>query len=139
MGLNKETIFVDTSFFKGLADDQDNFYKVALKIWSRLGNGDFQLLTSNFVLDETFTLIRPRRKVEGAVGFRDLLIESFTDLEIARVTVEDEAAAWEWFIRDWSDLSFTDCTSFAIMKRLGISRAATFDKHFALAGFKIVR
>lgn len=137
MGSNKEIIFVDTSFFKGLADERDDFYKGALKIWSRLGEGDSQLLTSNFILDETFTLIRLRRKVEGAAGFRVLLSESFTDLEIVRVTAEDEAAVWEWFLKDWSDLSFTDCTSFAIMKRLGISRVATFDKHFARAGFRI--
>jgi len=55
------------------------------------------------------------------------------------VTAADEAKAWDWFGLDWSDLSFTDCVSFAVMKRLGIGRAAAFDRHFARAGFKMAK
>lgn len=139
MEVKKETVFIDTSFFKGIADERDDFYEDALKIWSHLSKENSHLLTSNFILDETFTLIRLRRKIGGAVGFRDLLSESFTDLEMVRVTVEDEADAWEWFLKDWSALSFTDCTSFSVMKRLGVERVATFDKHFRQAGFKIAK
>lgn len=48
----------------------------------------------------------------------------------------DEARAWNWFLKDWSDFSFTDCVSFALMERLGFKRVATFDRHFSKAGFK---
>jgi len=60
-------------------------------------------------------------------------------VRIRRVTAADEAKAWDWFGLDWSDLSFTDCVSFAVMKRLGIGRAAAFDRHFARAGFKMAK
>ena len=41
--------------------------------------------------------------------------------------------------RGQGDLSFTDCVSFAVMKRLGIGRAAAFDRHFSRAGFKMAK
>ena len=52
---------------------------------------------------------------------------------------EIEQLAFELF-RKYSDkkLSFTDCTSFALMKKLGIKRAFTFDDNFAKVGFEIV-
>jgi predicted nucleic acid-binding protein len=47
--------------------------------------------------------------------------------------------ARSWFFR-WSDksFSFTDCTSFVVMKELRIRRALTLDRHFEQAGFDIV-
>ena len=59
-------------------------------------------------------------------------------IKLVRSLPQDEAAAWEWFLLDWSDLSFTDCVSFAVMKRLGLEQVATFDKHFERAGFRMV-
>ncbi len=38
---------------------------------------------------------------------------------------------------DDKDLSFTDCTSFALMKRLKVQTAFTFDGHFQQVGFMI--
>ena len=54
------------------------------------------------------------------------------------IDVADEAQAWKWFLNDWSKLSFTDCVSFAVMKRLDIARAATFDEHFNQARFTLI-
>jgi predicted nucleic acid-binding protein len=40
---------------------------------------------------------------------------------------------------DLHKLSAVDATSFAIMKRVGIRLAYAFDRHFAMAGFRLVR
>lgn len=47
--------------------------------------------------------------------------------------------AWDLFSR-WggSGASAVDCASFAIMRRFGIRRVFTFDKHFRTAGFEIL-
>lgn len=52
------------------------------------------------------------------------------------ISQEDEEAAWQYFLK-YADqaFSFTDCTSFAMMTRLGIKEAACFDSHFDTAGF----
>ena len=94
------------------------------------------LVTSNFIVDETLTLLRSRCNLETAIKFRDLLAENSQIIKIVRVTVADEGMAWQWFIKDWSKLSFTDCVSFALMKRLGIKRWL-FDEHFKRAGFEV--
>jgi len=131
-----ETVFLDSSFLKGLIDSKDDFYQSAGRIWLELRDKGKNLVTSNFIIDETLTLLRSKCNLETALKFRDLLAEHSHIIKIIRVTVADEAGAWEWFGKNWSKLSFTDCVSFALMKRLGIKQAAAFDDHFQRAGFK---
>ena len=128
-------VFVDTSFFKGLVDSGDDFHQQAKHSWQKLKEQDTALITSNYVLDESFTLIKLRCGIEIVSKFRDNITKSSHVIKIMRVTVIDEAQAWKWFLNDWSKLSFTDCVSFAVMKRLDITRVAAFDEHFKRAGF----
>lgn len=132
-----DTIFIDTGFFKALVDGEDDFCQQAKKIWQKLKEDKVFFITSNFVIDETLTVIRVKCGLKRAVKFRDLLAENSQILKIVRVTVDDEAKAWQWFVKNWSKLSFTDCVSFAVMKRLGLRRAAVFDEHFQRAGFRV--
>ncbi len=134
---SKTSVFLDTSFFKAAIDPKDDFYTQAKGILNKLQKDKVNLITSNYVLDESFTLIRKRCGKEMVDEFRKDLSKSALVTTIIRVTIADEANAWEWFLLDWSNLSFTDCTSFALMKRLEITRVATFDKHFERAGFEI--
>ena len=137
--MNKpNVVFVDTSFFKGLIDARDEFHRQAKDSWQRLKEEDTNIITSNYVLDESFTLIKLRCGIKIADEFRDAIIKSSHVIKIMRVTVADEAEAWKWFLNDWSKLSFTDCISFAMMKRLDITRAAAFDEHFKRAGFTLI-
>lgn len=132
-----KTIFVDTSMFYALVNQKDEFHHQAKDIWEKLNSQKVKLLTSNYVLDETFTLIRSRRGKSIVDEFRKNLAGQYK-IKIMRVLVSDEATAWEWFLLDWADLSFTDCASFALMKRLAIENVASFDNHFKRAGFKLV-
>lgn len=134
---SKVYVFLDTSFFKAAIDPKDDFYADAKRILQKLQKEKVILVTSNYVLDESFTLIRKRCGRDLVDKFRKDLSKSALVVTIIRVTVADEAGAWKWFLLDWSDLSFTDCISFSLMKRLNITQVATFDKDFERAGFKL--
>lgn len=133
-----EQVFIDTSMFKALVDPKDEFYQKANDIWEKLKDQKLVLVTTNFILDETFTLIRMRCGRLLSLELRQRLEEGLRGIKIVRVLALDEKHAWPWFEQDWNGLSFTDCVSFAVMKRLGIDSVAAFDKHFARAGFEIV-
>lgn len=134
---NSYYIFLDTSFFKALIDPKDQFHKEADNIIQKLRGEEVILVTSNYILDESFTLIRVKCGLEFSERLRQDIALSSIAIKIIRVTVADEANAWDWFKNDWSKLSFTDCVSFAMMKRLEIKRVAAFDAHFQRAGFEI--
>lgn len=135
---NPPAIFTDTSFFKAIIDPKDEFHQDAKKIEQKINDEQIKLITSNYILDESFTLIKTRCGLAIVDEFRKYLTEISSILKIIRVTVADEAGAWEWFLKDWSKLSFTDCVSFALMKRLELTKVATFDADFKRAGFEIV-
>ena len=128
-------VFVDTSFFKAFIDEKDEFHKPAVSILEHLEKEEEFLVTTNYILDETMTLIRVKCGLQRVKDLREALV-CLRKLKIVRVLVVDEKNAWNWFWNEWSKLSFTDCVSFAVMKRLGIDGVATFDDHFVKAGFK---
>jgi uncharacterized protein len=95
-----------------------------------------QLVTSNFVIAEALTLFLSRLGWQAARRFGD---EVRTGRLTARVPVEpaDEDAAWAIFVRYHDhDFSFTDCTSFALMRRLRLDTAVAIDSDFRTFGFR---
>ena len=120
-------IFVDTGawFASLIPTDPDHASATA---W--LAENSSPLLTTDYVIDETLTLLRARGErtralLLGARFFRDGLAE------IHKITETDLELAWETFERfadkDWS---FTDCTSKVVMDQLRITQAFAFDHHF---------
>jgi uncharacterized protein len=132
-------LFADTSWFKGLIDDKDDFHNQSIKLLEKIKSEDRDLVTTNFIIDETFTLLRQRCPIEKVKLLYSLMSEMGKRLVIIRVGAMDENRVWKWFWLPWSNLSYTDCTSFAVMERLGLKEVLTFDEHFSKAGFKIWR
>lgn len=136
---HEDRIFLDTSFLKALVDQNDEFHSAAETIWGELKKLQVKFVCTNFIFDELFTLLRKRCGLIKALEARTFFAEDTANMFFVRVSIQDEANAWIWFPNNWSNLSFTDCTSFVIMKRLGLTQVATFDKHFQRAGFTIVK
>jgi len=127
-------IFVDTSAWYAYMrkDDPDH-----VRCKAALGKHAKGRVTSNFVFDELVTLLRYRADHAVAVRAGDVLLAA-SDLEIVRVQPDDEAEAWKLFTRHRDkECSYTDCTSFALMRRLGVTHAIATDKHFHQAGFHV--
>ena len=131
-------LFLDSSFFKALIDNRDKFHLMTKPTIDAIEKGIYKPITTNYILDETLTLIRIKSGLEKALQFGNFLRENRLNMRVIRVHAADDAAAWNWFVKDWSKLSFTDCVSFALMKRLNLTHIATFDQHFQRAGFTMV-
>ena len=103
--------------------------------WLRSGG---RLLSTDFVLDETLTLLRVRLGLDAAECWWNQ-IEGSSRLVWEWIDPERADKARHWFFR-WRDkaFSFTDCTSFIVMKEHRLRTALTSDHHFAQAGFEVV-
>lgn len=132
---------MDTSALVAVENLDDANHKSALDYREniRLGRTPFRsLYSSNYVVDETLTLLRIRCGHHVAVAFRKTLDLSRL-LKILWVTEPSEKAAWRIFEKHADkDFSFTDCTSFALMESEAIRTAFTFDEHFVQYGFATV-
>lgn len=136
--MTSNKIFVDTSWFKAFLDPDDDFHPQSERQYQIIKEHDSYLITTNYIVDETLTLLRVRKNLELSLQFRGMLLDMAHSLKLIRVTPQDESKAWEWFPKPWSKLSFTDCTSFAVMQRLDLKEVATFDDHFSRAGFTVL-
>jgi len=130
-------IFIDTGAFLARFIERDQYHEGAIRHWRTLRNDRRQCFTSNFVLDETITLLARRTTYEfAAARARNLYASAL--LSIIRPEKDEELGAVELF-QKYGDqsVSFTDCVSFVLMQRRNIKCAFSFDRHFALAGFDV--
>ena len=123
-------LFVDTSMFFAAVDAGDERHADARRV---LGSED-SLVTSDHVLAETWSLIDLRLGWAAAEGFWAGVREG--SVEIEDVVPADLEVAWS-IGEAFPDqrFSLSDRTSFAVMLRLGIHRAASLDKDFAVFRF----
>lgn len=131
-------VFVDTSAYFALGDTGDAENAVAQLIAERLVAERWRPFTTNFIVAETHALIIARQHRLAAARFLQE-IDATPDTTIVRVSAADERRARE-IIHGYSDKDFslTDALSFAVMERLRIGHAFTFDRRFAQYGFALL-
>lgn len=124
------SLFVDTSIWYAAADKSDRNNQRAKEI---LSSGE-PLVMSDHILVETWTLLRWRLGRDAAERFWSALRSGIAAVE--PVGIGDLEIAWEIgnSFPD-QDFSIVDRTSFAVMRRLGIERAASLDEHFSVFRF----
>jgi predicted nucleic acid-binding protein len=128
-------LFVDTAGWVACADAADPAHNKAAgarDAWLQEGG---VLITTDYVADETLTLLRVRlglgtaeawwQQVDGSPRLR------WEYIGLARA---DKARGFFFRYRD-KEFSFTDCTSFVVMRELKLREVLTTDHHFAQAGF----
>ncbi len=132
-------ILVDSGAWYALSDPQERHHGHATALFTRLTKGEFgRILTTDFVLDETYTLLRMRLGTGAVAKLRDLLKHS-SSLQMLRVSDLDFDHAVDLMLahgdKRWS---LTDCTSFVLMRELEVANAFTFNHNFSEAGFRIL-
>ncbi len=128
-------IFVDTGAWFAVTVPSDPNHPNA-KAWLRQ-NQAF-LLTTDYVIDETLTLLRARGESQRAIALGEAFF-SGTLTQIHYLTQADVQATWQTF-RQFSDKqwSFTDCSSKIILEKFNCKEAFAFDHHFRQFGSVIV-
>ena len=133
--MSGKTIFIDTSGFLALLDADDDFHTAAAKKWNLLFEERFEIVTTDYVRLESWSLIQRRIGHQGVLAFQDDI------LPICQIHFVNESgfqqAAAQWRIACRKKLSLVDLTSFDCMHRLHIREALTFDRHFLEQGFII--
>jgi predicted nucleic acid-binding protein len=127
-------LFVDTWGWVAVADRSDPDHVSATQVFqgARRSSG---VVTSNFVLNETITLLFNRRPFEDAWHFTVSVVESpYIDvLEVTRPRFFRTIELRRQFA-DKPKISFTDLSTVAIMLELGITDILTADRHFTQVG-----
>ena len=122
-------IFVDTSVWCAYFVKKDQFHSKALSLINYYKD---DLVTTDYIIDETITLIRKRASFKTASIVANSLISSQL-ARIIEITRFDLFQALKIFNKySDQDFSFTDCTSFAVIQRLNIKNVFSFDKHFKI-------
>jgi predicted nucleic acid-binding protein len=127
-------VFVDTGAFLAKEIKRDQHHSEAAALWARLGVHPEALYTSEHCMDETATLLARRTSYAFAADWGKDLLQS--GIHILQTEASDWTAAFQ-SMRKFADqgASFTDCLSFALMKRHRIRSVFGFDQHFVAAGF----
>jgi predicted nucleic acid-binding protein len=127
--------FVDTSYYIARVMPRDQWHAKAVRA-VRPGIG---FITSALIVNETISLLQARGLFSAAIAF---LQEARANKDVLIIYPDAalQTEAWDLFAR-WggAGANAIDCVSFAIMRKLSIKKAFTFDEHFHTAGFDILR
>jgi len=131
-------IFIDTWAWLVLASDQDPAFKAVSTLRADAASRLGAWITTDYVLDETLTRLFAGAPFIKARRFAEAIFKAAESglVEIERVTPERFQAAWKLRIRysDKPRISFTDLTSFVVMKEIGLTNVISGDAHFEHAG-----
>jgi predicted nucleic acid-binding protein len=128
----QQLVFIDTSGFIALWNPDDRNHQKALGYLDQVRESRRRLLTTNFIFAEVYAFFCRNHRLAVELGEQILTNPLF---EYVRITAADEARAWE-IAKQYTDkdFSFTDCTSFVVMERLGLREVFAFDEHFRQYG-----
>ncbi|HEV7927516.1 MAG TPA: hypothetical protein VGR14_19350 [Verrucomicrobiae bacterium] len=130
-----EALFIDSGGFYSLMSAASAVHGDAVAIMEESQRERRPAVTTDYVLDETATLLRARGLTKQLKEFLRLT-ETSKALSIEWMTPGCFAAARGFMLKHLDQgFSFTDCVSFVVMKELRLRDALATDKHFRIAGF----
>lgn len=138
-----ERLFVDTWGWLTLHDKAERHHQVARQVYQNTLATQGQLYTTDYVLDETITLLFRRLPPQRAGQSMNALLSSFDNAGFHLIPItEDRFAAAQTLRSRFLDkplISFTDLTSMVVMQELNILMILTEDKHFTVVGMSFQR
>lgn len=127
--------FADTSALMAFFYEKDGNHGLAVALLRKARETKTFLLITDYVLDECVTGILSNVGHEAAVHAGEYLLNSGI-IQMVWLDQPVKLKAWEYFKKhDDKRYSFTDCTSFVLMKEMKVTQYLAFDGHFKQAGF----
>lgn len=134
----RRPLFVDTWGWLAFGHRRDPHHEEVRTYVEQATEDQVPLYTTDYVLDETITLVFRREHFGEARAFIGGLLQAIEagELRMERVTSRRFEAAWtlRQKFQDKPDISFTDLTSMAVMQELGLARVLTGDVQFEHVG-----
>jgi len=130
--MDPNSVFVDTGAWFAAAVTGDPDHEKARALFA---SNTRPLLTTDYIIDKLLTLFVVRgHKHKAKRWLRKVLWNGGVDVEHINQSDFDEAIK---IFDDFNDKewSLTDCTSYVVMRRLGVTSAYSFDAHFQQFGF----
>jgi hypothetical protein len=127
-------IFIDTTIWVSGIDASDALHKDGSGVMQALADGRLpSAITTDFVLDETLTLLKTRGgRVEAIIGAIDgILSSSAVDLVYVDEELFGEALST---YKKYRKLSFTDAVTLTVMQRRKVKEIFSHDRDFDLKG-----
>jgi len=129
------SLFVDTSALLAFLDADEPRHGDVIDTLDRSVSEARPLVTSNYVLVESFALVQRRLGLEPLRALSDILVPM-----IRPIWVDEElhaAAVAALLAANRRRLSLVDCTSFELMRRHGLTDALALDDDFTRQGFRL--
>ena len=129
--------FGDTSGWIALFNEDDK-YHLRARSWARATHGqNHRLVTTDYVLDETITHLQATANHATAEDFANWILkqEHIRVIHISEAMWDDALATFRKY--DDKDFSFSDCTSFVVMRQHGLRDVFSFDRHFEQMGYRL--
>jgi predicted nucleic acid-binding protein len=124
-------VFIDTSVWFSILVPKDPKHPGCLQWFDDLNE---PLITSDYIVDETLTLLVMRGERKKAIEFGNLVMTDSAVI-LHRLSENQFDRSWLFFQRlSGAGLSFTDCTTHIIARDRGIEKIASFDHHFRTTG-----
>ncbi|MGH8244886.1 MAG: type II toxin-antitoxin system VapC family toxin [Gammaproteobacteria bacterium] len=139
-----QPLFVDTWGWLVLEDSKHSAHAAVHELRQAYAHAGVAWVTTDYVLDETITRLFSRRPFDEARQFCAGVFRAQESgaLQLETITPQRFAQAYRLRLRyrDKPRVSFTDLTSFVVMKELGIQLALTEDAHFTQVqmGFQVL-
>ncbi len=128
-------VFADTSALHSAISSTDSNHQRARASFAQLKAERAVLVTTSYVLVETYALLDRRFGKEASRRFR----EEFTPLlDVIWIDREVHEQAMDVFLVSPRSISLVDAASFICMRRLRLDRVWAIDRHFQEEGFEIV-
>lgn len=133
-------LFLDTAGWFAAISPREKGHDLANRTYADAVRQGLRLVTTPLVIAEMHSLMLRWRDPATAARFLDIAFDTETH-EVVSIDDDLIGDAVERWIQRYSDQAFSlcDAVSFEVMRQMRLVWCLTYDRHFATAGYRVLR